>query len=133
MSRRVLVTGAGGFIGHHLTKYLVERGHWVRAVDVKEPEFESTSADEFLLLDLRVRENCLEATRGVDEDYALAANKAGIGFIETNKAIIVRDNTLNELHSIEAAKLNGVKRFLYAARTYVYPGHLKNETAFSPL
>src|SRR5437667_454572 len=60
---RVLVTGAGGFIGHHLTKYLVERDYWVRGVDIKEPEYEPTAADEFQLLDLRYRENCLQATK----------------------------------------------------------------------
>ena len=80
-SKRVLVTGAGGFIGHHLTKYLVNRGYWVRGVDIKEPEYEPTAAQEFMLLDLRRWENCAEATRGIDEVYALAANMGGIGFI----------------------------------------------------
>src|SRR6266851_6290799 len=91
---RVLVTGAGGFIGHHLTKYLVDRGYWVRGVDIKEPEFEPSVAQEFEELDLRRSGNCLAATSGVDEVYALAANMGGIGFIESNKALIVRDNTL---------------------------------------
>ena len=61
MSKRALVTGAGGFIGHHLVKYLVDRGYWVRGVDIKEPEYETTSAHEFELLDLRRRDNCLVA------------------------------------------------------------------------
>src|ERR1700731_1229958 len=95
---RVLITGAGGFIGHHLAKYLVARGYWVRGVDIKEPEFEPTSANEFEVLDLRDWQSCLRATRGVEEVYALAANMGGIGFIETNKAVIVRDNTLINLH-----------------------------------
>src|SRR6266700_3531392 len=56
--KRVLVTGAGGFIGHHLVKYLVNRGYWVRGVDIKEPEYEPTHADEILRLDLRRRQNC---------------------------------------------------------------------------
>ncbi len=79
---RVLVTGAGGFIGHHLTKYLKQRDYWVRGVDLKEPEFDRTLADEFQLLDLRRWEHTLEATRGIDEVYNLAANMGGIGFIE---------------------------------------------------
>jgi nucleoside-diphosphate-sugar epimerase len=58
----VLVTGAGGFIGHHLVKYLKERGHRVRGVDVKEPEFEATQADEFEILDLRRWDACLQAS-----------------------------------------------------------------------
>jgi GDP-D-mannose 3',5'-epimerase len=60
---RVVVTGAGGFIGHHLTKYLINRGYWVRGVDIKEPEYEPTCAHEFELLDLTKWENCLAAAR----------------------------------------------------------------------
>ena len=54
---RVLVTGAGGFIGHHLVKRLKAEGYWVRGVDLKQPEFESGAADEFQLLDLRFWHN----------------------------------------------------------------------------
>src|SRR5215510_5450271 len=78
---KVLVTGGGGFIGHHLINYLIDRGYWVRGVDIKTPEFDSTRADEFLLLDLTVPENCLRATHEIDEVYGLAANMGGIGFI----------------------------------------------------
>src|SRR3954466_6853046 len=112
---KVLVTGAGGFIGHHLTKYLVERGYWVRGVDIKEPEFETTAANEFELLDLKYWENCLQATRGIDQVYGLAANMGGIGFIESHKAEIVRDSSLMNLHTIEAARENGVKRYFYTS------------------
>src|ERR1700692_1153303 len=101
---KVLVTGAGGFIGHHLVKDLVQRGYWVRGVDIKEPEYEHTAAHEFQVLDLRRYENCIDAAAGVDEVYALAANMGGIGFIETNKAEIVRDNTLISLQTLEAAR-----------------------------
>ena len=74
MAKRALVTGAGGFIGHHLVKFLKNKGYWVRGVDIKHPEFEPTQADEFELLDLRKFENCLIATRsGFDEVYHLAA------------------------------------------------------------
>lgn len=130
---RVLITGAGGFIGHHLTKYLVERDYWVRGVDIKEPEYEPTAADEFQLLDLRYRENCLQATKDIDEVYGLAANMGGIGFIETNKAVIVRDNTLINLQTIEAARENSVKKYLYTSSACIYPGYLQKEADVTPL
>lgn len=130
---KVLVTGAGGFIGHHLTKYLIDRGYFVRGVDIKEPEYESTAADEFLLLDLSKEENCLRATEGMDQVYGLAANMGGIGFIENNKAVIVRDNTFINLHTIEAARENGVKRYLYTSSACIYPGYKQKETDVTPL
>ena len=130
---RVLVTGAGGFIGHHLTRYLVDRGYWVRGVDVKEPEYEATAAQDFKLLDLSIADNCLEATRDIDEVYGLAANMGGIGFIENNKAVIVRDNTFINLHTIEAARENGVKRYLYTSSACIYPGYKQKETDVAPL
>src|SRR5689334_21574971 len=94
---RVLVTGAGGFIGHHLAKYLVQRGYWVRGVDIKPPEYEPTFADEFMLLDLRRWENCLAATRGVDEVFAMTADMGGMGFISAHHAQILHNNSLIDL------------------------------------
>src|SRR5437870_13899262 len=105
--KRVLVTGAGGFIGHRLIKYLVARGYWVRGVDLKRPEYEPTAAHEFELLDLRKWDNCLHATHGIDEVYALAAAMGGIGFIESHKAKIVRDSKMINIHSIDASRVSG--------------------------
>jgi GDP-D-mannose 3', 5'-epimerase len=130
---RVLVTGAGGFIGHHLVTLLVTRGYWVRGVDVKEPEFEPTAANEFKILDLRKWENCLEAVRGTKVVYALAANMGGIGFIEQNKAVIVRDNTQINLNTIEAARVSGVERFLFTSSACIYPGYRQRDTEVTPL
>ena len=75
MPTRVLVTGAGGFIGHHLVKYLKEKGYWVRGVDLKYPEYEATAADEFEILDLRRWDACLQATRGVEEVFMPALER----------------------------------------------------------
>ena len=131
--KTALVTGAGGFIGHHLTKYLVSKGYWVRGVDIEKPEYEPTVAQEFEVLDLRKFDNCLIATRGVQEVYGLAADMGGIGFIETNKGVITRNNTLMNLHSIEAARINGVKRYLYTSSACIYPGYLQKDAAVTPL
>lgn len=131
--KHALVTGAGGFIGHHLIQHLVDRGYWVRGVDIKEPEYEPTAAHDFRLLDLRYWESCLTATKGIDEVYALAANMGGIGFIESNKAVIVRDNTLINLHTIEAARVRSVRRFLYTSSACVYPGYRQNSPEVTPL
>jgi nucleoside-diphosphate-sugar epimerase len=130
---RVLVTGAGGFIGHHLTKYLVTRGYWVRGVDVKPPDYEESPANEFELLDLRRFDNALVATRGVNQVYALAADMGGIGFIEQNKGVIMRNNTLISLHTIEAARVNNVSRLLYTSSACIYPGYLQQDENVTPL
>jgi len=130
---KVLITGAGGFIGHHLARFLAARRCWVRGVDIKQPEFEPTAAHHFELLDLRRFDNCLIATRGVDEVYHLAANMGGIGFIEAFKGEIVRDNTMMNMNMIEAARINGIKRFLFTSSACVYPGYRQNTTDVTPL
>src|SRR4028118_1256619 len=122
-AKKILVTGAGGFIGHHLVKSLKSDGYWVRGVDIKYPEYEASHADEFELLDLRRSENCLRATSGVEQVYNLAANMGGIGFIENHKAEIMHDNVLINIHMLEAARLSGVERYLYTSSACIYPGY----------
>lgn len=127
MKEKVLVTGAGGFIGHHLVKYLKNKGYWVRGVDIKDPEFEETVADEFLKLDLREFDNCLKATDGIEHVYNLAANMGGIGFIETVHAEVVHDNLLINTHMLEASRKNKVKRFFFSSSACIYPRYKQKD------
>jgi nucleoside-diphosphate-sugar epimerase len=130
---KVLVTGAGGFIGHHLVTFLKNRGYWVRGVDIKLPEYSTTDADEFELLDLRRWDNCLQATRDVDEVYALAADMGGMGFISANHAQILRNNSLINIHTLDAARVNKVGRYLYTSSACIYPEYLQEDANVTPL
>src|SRR5271166_6300303 len=101
---RILVTGAGGFIGYHLINYLKARGYWVRGADLKYPEYASSTADQFVLADLRQAEPCDELARDIDEVYALAADMGGMGYISAHHAAILHNNALINLNTIEAAR-----------------------------
>ena len=130
---KVVVTGAGGFIGHHLVKRLKSEGYWVRAVDVKYPDFEESAADDFMLADLRHFESCLQATDGMDDVYQLAADMGGIGYITANHAFLTRNNTLINSHMLEAARVSKVDRYLYTSSACVYPSFLQESEDVTPL
>jgi len=130
-TKKVLVTGAGGFIGHHLVKRLKKDGYWVRGVDLKYPEYEPSAADEFEILDLRRWDNCLQATRGIEEMYGLAADMGGMGFISKFHAQILHNNILINTHSLEAARINGIQRYLFSSSACIYP-EFKQTDVHSP-
>jgi nucleoside-diphosphate-sugar epimerase len=130
---KVVVTGAGGFIGHHLVTRLKQEGCWVRGVDLVYPEFTPVDADEYEILDLRRWDNCLQATRGVDEVFALAADMGGMGFISCHHAQILHNNMLINLHTLEAARLNGVQRYFFPSSACVYPEYRQMDTDVVPL
>jgi nucleoside-diphosphate-sugar epimerase len=121
LRRRVLVTGAGGFIGHHLVTALKRAGCWVRGVDIKYPEYGSSEADEFLIRDLRRWGSCLQATLKIDDVYALAADMGGMGYISSHHAEILHNNILISTHTLEAARENKVGRYLFTSSACVYP------------
>jgi nucleoside-diphosphate-sugar epimerase len=105
----------------------------VRGADRKYPEFGRTEADEFQIVDLRRWPDCLEVTSGIDEVYALAADMGGMGFISSHHAEILHNNVLISTHTLEAARRNGVSRYLYTSSACVYPNYRQLETDVEPL
>ncbi|OGW81905.1 MAG: NAD-dependent dehydratase [Omnitrophica bacterium RIFCSPLOWO2_12_FULL_44_17] len=129
MDRKSLVTGAGGFIGHHLVSFLKSKGQYVIGVDRKRPEFEPTKADQFILHDIRHQtKEWQKLFEGVDDVWALAAEMGGMGFISYNHAMIMRDNVTININTLEAARQAGVKRYLYTSSACIYPEYLQEVT-----
>jgi len=119
--KKALVCGAGGFIGAHLVRRLVGEGYWVRATDLKEPEFAPSAAHEFVSADLRDREQCGKALAGgFDEVYQLAADMGGMGFIHSAVCEIMRNNVLINVNVVDAAAEAGVGRYFYSSSVCVY-------------
>jgi nucleoside-diphosphate-sugar epimerase len=127
------VAGAGGFIGHHMVKHLLKQGYWVRGADIKAPEYERSPAHEFELLDLRKWDNCLLATRGVDEVYNLSADMGGIGYINFHHADAAGNNVLISTHLLEASRINGAKRLFFASSACIYPQAIQSSPNVTPL
>jgi GDP-D-mannose 3', 5'-epimerase len=134
MAERILVTGAGGFIGGHLAGALLNDGFEVRAVDLKPEEdwFQRHHGAENLVLDLRRRDSCLEAARGMNQIYNLAADMGGMGFIEENKAACMLSVMINT-HMLEAAREHGVERYLFASSACVYAEGKQETPEVEPL
>lgn len=132
-NNRILVTGAGGFIGHHLVSFLKKKSYWVRGVDLKRPLYGSTNADEFLILDLRKKENCMKVCSGVGEVYALASDMGGMGFISSNNSLILHNNILIDVQTIEAARVCGVERCFFSSSACIYPEYKQEKTKIAPL
>ncbi|GAG03631.1 unnamed protein product, partial [marine sediment metagenome] len=128
--RRAIVTGAGGFIGYHLTHYLKQRDYYVRGVDIKFPEFGPSPADEFLIRDLRFPLPAMDMVEGgFDELYALAADMGGMGFIEgDHDRDIMSNNTRINMNTLEAALYGKLQRYLFTSSACVYPEHLQLTT-----
>jgi GDP-D-mannose 3', 5'-epimerase len=131
----VVVCGAGGFIGGHLVKSLLDDGvNAVRAVDVKPLDewYQVSPEAESLILDLKEKENCYRAAKGVNIVFQLAADMGGMGFIENNKALCML-NILTTTHMLVAARDCGVARFFYSSSACVYNGEKQKAADVVPL
>lgn len=132
--KRILVTGAGGFIGSHLARELYQKENLVRVVDIKwDGYIDEPYYSEKLTLDLREKENCLKATKDIDFVFNLAANMGGIGFITRVGAEVMRDNVLINTNMLQASVENRIKRFFFSSSACVYPTFRQTETEVSAL
>ena len=133
--KKIVVCGAGGFIGGHLVKSLLEEGfNVVRAVDQKPLSkwYQKFPGVENLSLDLRDKLNCLRAAEGTNVVFQLAADMGGMGFIENNKALCML-SVLTNTHMLMAARECGVERFFYSSSACVYNGDLQRDAHVTPL
>jgi GDP-D-mannose 3',5'-epimerase len=125
---RIVVTGAAGFIGGHLVRYLKSLGHQVRAVDVR-----ASGTDESVQADLRDPAECRAVLTGADEVHALAADMGGIGYLAAHDARLTRNNLLIDLNTVEAARQAGVGRLLFTSSACVYPVGRQADVFATPL
>ncbi len=134
MSKKNLVAGGGGFIGGHLAKSLVDRGHDVRVVDVKPLDqwYQRTEGAENIVANLEEKDACFSASEGCDEVYNLACNMGGMGFIENNKALCMLSILINT-HLLMAAKEFQIKKYLYSSSACVYAADKQTDTTVTAL
>src|ERR1700734_2840245 len=120
---KVLVNGAGGFIGGHLVKRLKAEGYWVRAVDLKHHEYAAPPADEFLVGDLRNQNFGRDVVKEVEEVYQLAADMGGAGYIFTGEhgAAVMHNSATINLNMLEYGRAAGVRKFFYSSSACIYP------------
>lgn len=119
--KSAIVTGAGGFIGSHFTRYLHTKGYHVIGIDIKYPEFSPTHANKFILADLTDTRLAFTYIHHVDELYMFAADMGGVEYIESTHANIMRTNTLINVNTLEAAKKAGIPTMFFPSTACVYP------------
>src|SRR3984885_9156832 len=125
MSKKILVAGAGGFIGGHLIKRLRSEGYWVRGVDIKRHDFVEPPANEFVVGDLRDPNVVRSVVTGIDEVYQLAADMGGAGYIFTGEhdAAVMHNSATINLNILEHGYRAGVFKFFFSSSACIYPEH----------
>jgi len=124
-SKRVLVCGAGGFIGGHLVKRLKSEGYWVRGADIKAHEYSKSAADEFRLADLCDQDEARAVVEDIDEVYQLAADMGGAGYIFTGEhdAAVMHNSASINLNILHFGQRAGIKKFFYSSSACMYPAY----------
>lgn len=125
MTKRILVCGAGGFIGGHLVKRLRSEGYWVRGVDVKHHEFSPSRANEFVIGDLREPGVVRSVLADIDEIYQLAADMGGAGYIFTGEhdAAVMHNSATINLNVLEFGREAGISKYFYSSSACMYPAY----------
>jgi len=132
--KRILICGAGGFIGSHMSKKLTEEGNFVRAVDIKWDGFmDEPYFSEKIILDLREYENCIKATKGINIVYQYAADMGGIGYITEIGADIMKNSSLININMIQASIENKIERIFFSSSACIYPEYKQLDTNVTAL
>ena len=131
---KILICGAGGFIGGHLTKNLMEEGHEIVCVDIKPFEywFQFFEVNKNFSLDLQNYENCLKVTKNIDYVFNLACNMGGMGFIENNKAECMLSVLINA-NLLKSCLKNSIKKYLFSSSACVYNSNKQKKVFISGL
>lgn len=123
--KKILVNGAGGFIGGHMVKRLKAEGHWVRAVDLKLHDYFVPPADEYIVADLRDQRVVADVVVGINEIYQFAADMGGAGYIFTGEhdADVMHNSASINLNTLHFGVAAGVTKFFYSSSACMYPKH----------
>lgn len=133
MNKTAIVAGAGGFIGSHLVTFLKNKGYFVTGIDIKKPDFSKSTADEFILADLRDTSLVNKYLKYADELYMLAADMGGMGYISCNGPQIVHDNAIINLNLLQKAAELKIGKVFFSSSACVYPEELQTKSRIKGL